>query len=173
MAGAGPPGLNGDVVMQLPASRTRITAAAIAICGAGAVIGMTGTGLASAAAPAARRTVMVTCTNRAKVRPSQFVLTCADGNDYLTSLHWVSWDSSAAFAAGTEHENDCTPNCAAGKFYTYPVLITVWRAKPLAGHPGERYFSRLTEIHTGSVRKYSGSRIPKVQTYHLQPSFTA
>ena len=48
------------------------------------------------------------------------MLTCADGNDYLAGLHWVSWSGGAAFGRGTEHVNDCIPNCAAGPLPRLP-----------------------------------------------------
>jgi len=120
---------------------------------------------ARAGAAAARGVVLVNCVGRAQVRPGRYVLTCADGNDYLTGLRWVSWAGGAAFARGTEHVNDCVPSCAQGHFHAYPVLVTAWRAESRPGHAGQRYFSRLTEIYTGKRPTYyrSGGR-----KYHPQ-----
>jgi hypothetical protein len=100
------------------------------------------------AAPAGAATVVVNCLNKRQVRPASFVLTCADGNDVLTGMRWVNW-ASEAFATGTEKINNCTPNCAEGKFISYPALVTLWRPEPLPHHPGVRYFSRVTRIYTG------------------------
>ena len=100
-------------------------------------------------APAAR-TVVVNCLFKPQTRPSWFILTCADAGDSLTSLHWVSWGSGAAFATGIERINDCTPDCAAGKFINYPVLVNLWRPEPLPGHPGTLYFSRVTRVYTNN-----------------------
>jgi len=96
------------------------------------------------------KTVVVNCQFKPEVRPSAMILTCADANDVLTGLHWVSWGTGAAFATGIEQINDCTPYCAAGKFINYPVLVDLWRAEPLPGHPGVLYFSRVTRVYTAN-----------------------
>ena len=90
------------------------------------------------------KTVVINCQFKPQVRPSAMILTCADANDVLTGLHWVSWGTGAAFATGIEQINDCTPYCAAGKFINYPVLVDLWRAEPLPGHPGVLYFCNGT-----------------------------
>jgi hypothetical protein len=100
------------------------------------------------AAAAGGTTVVVDCLNKTQVRPSTFILACADGNDVLTGMRWVGW-ASEAFATGTEKINNCVPNCAAGTFISYPALITLWRPEPLPHHPGVRYFTRMTRIYTG------------------------
>ena len=99
-------------------------------------------------AAAGANTVVVNCGNKLQARPSNFILTCADANDALAGLRWVSWRSEA-FATGAETINTCTPNCAEGKFISYPALVTLWRPEPLPGHPGVRYFTRITRIYTG------------------------
>jgi hypothetical protein len=96
------------------------------------------------------QTVVINCSFKPQTRPSSFILTCADAGDVLTGLHWVSWGPIAAFAIGTEQINDCTPNCAAGKFISYPVLVNLWRPEPLKGHPGTLYFSRVTRVYTAN-----------------------
>jgi hypothetical protein len=96
------------------------------------------------------KTVVVNCLFKPQTRPSSFVLTCADANDVLAHLHWVSWGSGAAFATGVEQINNCTPDCAAGKFISYPVLVDLWRPESLPGHPGVRYFSRVTRVYTAN-----------------------
>lgn len=126
------------------------------------LLAVTATGCASASAPtratdtaltqraSAGKTVVVNCLLKPQTRPSSFILTCADANDVLAHLHWVSWGSAAAFATGTEQINDCTPYCAAGKFINYPVLVDLWRPEPLPGHPGVLYFSRVTRVYTAN-----------------------
>ena len=96
------------------------------------------------------QTVVVNCSFKQQTRPSNFILTCADAGDVLADLHWVSWGPSAAFATGTEQINDCTPNCAAGKFINYPVLVDLWHPEALKGHPGTFYFSRATRVYTAN-----------------------
>ena len=102
-----------------------------------------------------------------RTRPGQYILACADGGAYLASLHWATWGSSAAFADGISTFNDCVPNCAAGHGHSFPVLVVLWRPAPLAGHVGERYFTRLTIIYTGS-RTYSAGG----KQYHLPATAT-
>jgi len=93
--------------------------------------------------------VVVDCIGGAQTRPGSFILACADAGDVLTGLHWTSWENQA-FGTGTEKINDCTPNCADGKFISYPALVVLWRPEPRPGHPGQRYFSRVTRIYTGT-----------------------
>ena len=102
---------------------------------------------ASLAENQAGSTVVVGCSGQQQNRPSSFVLTCADANDALTALHWVGWANNQAFGTGTEKVNTCRPDCADGKLVSYPALITLWRPAPLPGHPGVRYFTRITRIY--------------------------
>ena len=102
---------------------------------------------AADAAASQRSTVVVDCSDHQQTRPSSFILTCADANDALTALHWASWADGQAFGTGTEKVNTCTPDCADGKLVSYPALITLWRPEPLPGHPGVRYFTRITRIY--------------------------
>jgi hypothetical protein len=86
----------------------------------------------------------------AQVRPGSFTLTCADGNDALSHLSWSSWTASAARGTGTDVVNDCTPYCAVGKFHSYRADVTFWRSEPVPGHPGQRYFTRVTLYFPGA-----------------------
>lgn len=65
------------------------------------------------------------CLSRRIQQPSSLVLTCADANSALMGLRWTDWGDSTASAAGVWSENDCTPNCATGKFSNYPATVTV------------------------------------------------
>ena len=112
--------------------------------------------------PAAGLPVVVDCAMQAQTRPGQFVLACADGGASLSGLHWASWGSSAAFADGVSTFNDCTPSCVAGHGHSFPVLVTLWRAEPLPGHAGTRYFTRLTVIYTGSRTYHAGGTLRHV-----------
>ncbi len=101
-------------------------------------------------APASTAPVVANCLLKQQTRPSSFILTCADAGDVLADLHWASWGATAAFATAVEQVNDCTPNCASGKFIDYPALVALWRPEPLPGHPGVRYFTRVTRIYTAN-----------------------
>jgi hypothetical protein len=128
--------------------------------------------VAASAAPshsaAAGGVVIVNCTGKGQVKPGRYILACADGNNFLTGLHWASWPAAArpgaaAFASGTDRVNDCIPSCAQGHFHSYPVLVTLWRAVPRAGHAGQLKFTRLTEIFTGKRPAHE----PLTFTWHL------
>jgi hypothetical protein len=124
-----------------------------------------------AAAPAASSLpVVVNCTEHRQTRPGSYILACGDGNAYVTGLHWASWGQAAAFATGTDTFRACIPSCAAGHLHSFPILATLWRARPLPGHQGVRYFSRLTIIYTGSRSYRAGGktyRLPQTATYPL------
>jgi hypothetical protein len=96
---------------------------------------------------------------RAQVKPGSLTLACADGNNYLAHLSWSSWTSSSASGTGTQEVNDCVPYCAAGKFRGYPADVVFWRSEPVPGHPGQRYFSRVTLLYPGArPPAYSGGK---------------
>lgn len=155
-----------------------VTAAALVLSTATAAIAVAGTVSASTAAgrhapgrpitaaAAAEVPVLVNCLKHGQVRPSQYILTCADANDYLTGLRWASW-GTAAFASGTNTFNDCVPDCATGHLHSFPVLVTLWRAEPLPGHAGQQYFTRITLIYTGK-RSYTAGG----QVHHLPVTST-
>ena len=63
------------------------------------------------------------CTSKVHVRPHTVVFACGDGNFFATRLRWTRWDASQAFATGIGHQNDCTPDCAGGRFHAYPVSV--------------------------------------------------
>jgi hypothetical protein len=111
---------------------------------------------------ASTRTVVINCLNRAQMQPKSFMLACADGNDYLTGLAWTSWTPARATATGKQAVNDCIPYCAAGKFHSYPVHVIFSRSEPVARHPGETYFTRLTLL-------YPGARPPAYKNGKLVP----
>jgi hypothetical protein len=150
--------------------RGRFTSAIIpTLAGAAAALGIAaGPATAATSQPArpvaahASQPVVFNCLNHAQVRPKSLVLTCADGNDYLTGLSWSSWTPAAAIATGKQMVNDCTPNCATGKFDSYPTMAIFWRAEPVAHHAGEKYFSRVTLL-------YPGARPPMYKNGKLVP----
>jgi hypothetical protein len=156
--------------------RARVKAAALALCGifaiaaaAAACAPAVATGRSQPAAVTALATapVVIDCAMHPQVRPGQYILACGDANAYLTGLHWAAWGSASAFAAGVSTFNDCTPTCKAGHFLRFPMLAALWRAEPLPGHAGQRYFTRLTIIYTGN-RGYRA----RGKLYHLPGTAT-
>lgn len=69
--------------------------------------------------------VMWDCENTPQVRPTSYMLACADGNDRLTDMHWTNWTPAGASGTGVQYLNDCTPNCAVGHFHSFPVDISL------------------------------------------------
>ncbi len=88
--------------------------------------------------------VVLNCLDKAQVEPGTISLACADDGVGLTGLHWTSWTSELASAYGTEWENDCQPNCAAGHIRDYPVQVELWGSAAVPGHPAERRYLQAT-----------------------------
>jgi hypothetical protein len=128
-------------------------AAALAITG----LTLSRSAQAAPAHPAASppATVVFDCPGQhALVRPKTFVLACADGNSLVDRLAWTSWTPGLASARGTLVQNDCMPYCAAGHFHRYPALVVLWGSKAVKNHPGERRYTELTLILTGSRPRF-------------------
>ena len=86
-------------------------------------------------------TVLTGCAHQPHVRPPQVVFACADDNFYASGLHWSRWSATEARATGIGHQNNCTPNCAAGKFVTFRITVTL--SRPVTCVKGRREFSKL------------------------------
>jgi len=67
---------------------------------------------------------------QSQVKPKEIILACADVNLYVDKIKWQSFGAAKATGSGTYVENTCTPNCAAGKYKSYPVSLTLSNAKP-------------------------------------------
>lgn len=155
--------------MKGSSGRTRWIAAAVGSCAAVAALVAAGQAASAAqAAPVSHSVVLINCSGKAQVRPSRYILTCADDGDYLTGIRWVSW-GNVAFGSATEHIENCYPYCASrrNRWYTYPVLLTLWRAKSRPGHAGQTYFTRLTEIRTGSLKLPHDPNLSQTYTWPL------
>ena len=101
------------------------------------------------------QTVVFDCPGQhALVRPESFILACADGNALLDKLTWSSWTPGLASATGSLVLNDCTPYCAAGHFHSYPAIVIFWGSQAVKNHPGERCYTMMTQILTGTRPRY-------------------
>lgn len=125
--------------------------------------------IAPAAAAASGVPLVINCLGHGQVEPHQYVLACADANNSLTGLHWASWGPAGGFGSGSNTFNDCTPNCVSGHFHSLPVLVVLWRAEPRPGHPGERYFTRVTLIYSGKRTYRAGGRVHRVPVTSTSP----
>jgi hypothetical protein len=107
-------------------------------------------------------TVLTGCAHRPQVRPHEVVFACADENFYATGLRWSRWSADGAAATGTGHQNDCTPNCAAGHFHDYPLAVRL--SRPVTCVRGRREFSRLAWRFTAGrparVPRYGSETLP-------------
>ena len=114
------------------------------------------------AAVALAATVLTGCGHHAQVRPRLVVFACGDGNFYATGLRWSQWSADGAAATGTGHQNDCTPNCAAGHFHAYPMTVRL--SRPVTCVRGRREFSRITWRFTATrpahVSRGGGETLP-------------
>lgn len=77
------------------------------------------------AATVSSSTVIHTCGRQAVARPTSLDVTCADSQMNLDGLQWSDWGTPAARATGTLTENNCTPDCAAGKDIPYQATVTL------------------------------------------------
>jgi len=68
---------------------------------------------------------VLTCAGHTVVKPTSYVLACADANAYFEAIHWKTWGSTSATASATFVQNDCAPTCVAGKFVKYPAQLTL------------------------------------------------
>ncbi|MER5874131.1 hypothetical protein [Streptomyces sp. NPDC002044] len=118
---------------------------------------------AAARAPVPDPVVVVDCFSEDQVRPEEFLLACGDGNNRLVGLHWDWWGPRTATATGTDMANECRPNCAAGRFRSYPVSVTLANPEPWPDRPGVERFTTIRLLFTDTVP----SPIPKDVTYKL------
>jgi hypothetical protein len=97
------------------------------------------------------------------VKPQAIVPACGDGNFQLSGLRWSSWGASGAAASGTAHQNDCTPNCAAGHFHAYPATVTLSALRTCAHgtrHELTLLAWRFTHAKPAGVQRSGNERFP-------------
>ena len=121
---------------------------------AGLALGLSGSASAAPTITNVRMVVFDCPAQPAMVRPTTYILACADGNALFDKLAWTSWTPGLASATGTLVLNDCIPFCAAGHFHSYPAVVVFWGSKAVKSHPGERSYTMMTEILTGTRPRY-------------------
>jgi hypothetical protein len=107
------------------------------------------------------RLVAVLCNGQGQARPARLALWCPGGNlppgNYATDLKWQRWDSRhTARGTGTEHPATCQGSTL--------VAVTLWRPRRWPGHPGQRYFTRMTVLNKWVPTAWS----PRTKTVHLK-----
>ncbi|MEU9037160.1 hypothetical protein AB0D45_19970 [Streptomyces sp. NPDC048352] len=138
-------------------ARRAALACALAACAAAAVPA------SAAPTPAPDPVVVVDCSAQAQVRPEEYLLACGDGNNRLVALRWETWGPSTATATGTDMVNDCRPYCAAGRFRSYPVTVTLSRPEAWPDRPDVRRFTTIRLLYTDTAP----APVPKDVTYKL------
>ncbi|RJO79812.1 hypothetical protein D5S18_00590 [Nocardia panacis] len=73
--------------------------------------------------PRSGATSVLNCVARARVRPADIPITCADPNHFITGITWDIWEDEAARGTGTDDRNLCVPNCAADKRQAEAVTL--------------------------------------------------
>jgi len=97
---------------------------AIVICLA--VVGAVSTTFFPSSARADSTTIAFpNCVGKPEVRPKDVTVACGDANFRVENIRWTGWGESFAAGMGTATVNDCEPNCAAGHFHNYPVVVIV------------------------------------------------
>lgn len=56
------------------------------------------------------------CVDEYEIQPSNLIITCADANMGLENVIWTSWNNVEASGKGIFYENNCSPDCASGRF---------------------------------------------------------
>jgi hypothetical protein len=77
----------------------------------------------------ARHVFTYDCEYPNSYKPDMLFFACADGNTGIRGIHWNTWTPLSAEATGTYFENNCTPDCAEGKFSFTPVVL--WLDTPI------------------------------------------
>ncbi|MGC2486668.1 MAG: hypothetical protein WA359_10550 [Acidimicrobiales bacterium] len=88
--------------------------------------------------------VFTGCNDGFSVKPSTYVVSCADANSEFTDLHWYGWGNATAYATGEARWNDCSPTCVAGHWRKEAVTIWVWDIR------SEDQLTEYTKLQTNS-----------------------
>lgn len=165
------------MTIRLTRIRTVVVAlcatAAIATVAAGTATAATGHPARHPATASASVPVVINCAMKHQVKPTSYILACADAGALIFKMQWATWGGQAAFGSGIFSFRVCVPNCAQGKTVTFPILAALWRVKPLPGHRSVRYFTRMTMIFTGNRSYKAGGKTfhePQTRTVLLSAS---
>lgn len=109
------------------------------------------------AAGASTSTRILTCTGKVTSKPTSYILSCADANAGWAGVTWSSWTSTSASGRGVLHQNDCTPNCAGGRFINYRATVTLSKVVT----------TKYGELFSRAVFHYSVNGKAKSETFFL------
>ncbi|WP_157121337.1 hypothetical protein [Nocardia miyunensis] len=109
-----------------------------------------GTGVRSAGQSNSLPDVLDCSFDKPAVRPQNLILACADLGVQVEKITWKSWTADKAEGDGTEHDNTCTPNCAAGNYVDKPVHVVL--SDP--AQPANLYTKATTIDSTGKASHF-------------------
>ncbi|WP_153411332.1 hypothetical protein [Nocardia macrotermitis] len=135
-------------------NRTRVrvgccvaTVVLAAVAGCGSPSSSSGNGVRSAGKSTSVPEVWDCSFDKPAVRPQSLILACADIGVQVEKISWTSWEADRAEGQGTERENLCKPNCAAGNYITKPVSVVL--SDPV--QPANLYTKVATTDKNGKV----------------------
>jgi hypothetical protein len=74
-------------------------------------------------------------------------LSGANPRNHDSAIHWTRWAPTIALGTAFNQLDNCSPDCASGKFHGYQVTIELWRPRALAG---TLVFTRMTIVYKTS-----------------------
>lgn len=87
------------------------------------------------------------------VKPHEIVYTGDSGEFFAGTgkkrpgnIHWTVWNGTEGVGTGANWIDNCTPNCASGKFSSYPVTFKAYRPRKVSKY---HIFTRLKVTYTG------------------------
>ena len=105
---------------------------------------------------AAQSVFLNDCGYKYSVKPSSLTMACADGNLGIEKIKWTNWGKSVALGTGTYFYNNCTPNCAAGRFVRFKVSFSI----------GTIFLEKGSKKQVYSELEILGSRHPLIDGSH-------
>ncbi|MDQ2681728.1 MAG: hypothetical protein M3Y21_12035 [Candidatus Eremiobacteraeota bacterium] len=102
---------------------------------------------AYAAPAAAAPSVLPDCAGKPVAKPSNVILTCADAGVSVGKLRWTGWGSTFTAGLGVASVNDCEPNCAAGHFHNFNIVLLASGTEHCPN--GHTAYSRVTYAWMG------------------------
>jgi len=134
----------------------RVGAAFVTACLAATTVAVGAVG--SSVAGATGTTRILTCSGKPTSKPATYTLSCADANAGWADMTWSSWNSKAATGRGILRQNNCTPNCAAGKFVNYRATVTLTKVVAT---------KKYGELFSTAVFHYSVNGKAKTESFGL------
>jgi hypothetical protein len=88
------------------------------------------------------------CAGGLEVQPASVTLACGDAGLIANKLQWTGWGSTFAAAVGVASVNNCTPNCAAGTFKNYRVVLIATGQQHCSN--GRQAYAKITYAFIGA-----------------------